>query len=123
MNSSAPGAPPVVMTYGDSLARGEDDLNGPNVIGAPRQGEDVGPLKSKSRSPVRRRKVDLTPLPSSPAANVPVKPAPAVAATAAPHVQDSRAIAAPAPAPAAAAKAPASKPKPAINDVPVDPLD
>jgi hypothetical protein len=121
-------APPVVATYGEQLSRGED-ADTPD--GYPRSpGEDS--MRAKSKNAVKHKKVDLTP--TQPASNAPAKPSTpdaAAPAPAAPKVVEAKpAVAATAPAAAPApiatpapAAAPKAAGKPAINDVPVDPLD
>jgi hypothetical protein len=126
-------APPVVETYGEQMSRGED-ADTPN--GYPRSPAEDG-IRAKSKNAAKHKKIDLTP--TQPASNAPAKSttpdaaAPAQAAPApAPKVVEAKpavAVTAPAaaPAPVAPAPAPAAAPKtpgkPAINDVPVDPLD
>ena len=131
--SSAPGAPPpAVITFGQSLARGEDASNGPNVLSVP---EDNAKTRPKPQVKQQHKKIELTPLPqpaqnaapSAPAASDAKQPVHAEAAPA-PSGAETKAAAAPAPAApqpvAAPPPAPATaKAKPAINDVPVTPLD
>jgi hypothetical protein len=143
-SSSAIGAPPAVITFGQSVARGEDS-GSPNVI---RPGDES--IKVKPKAQAKHRKIELTPVatpspsaPAQPSANTspqpgttPSQPAESPAAAPAPAKPPVQAEAAPAPAEAKAAAvaappsqptptpAPATqKPKPAINDVPVTPLD
>jgi hypothetical protein len=132
-SGTAAGAPPAVITFGQSLARGDDATSSPNVLPVPNAGEEAPKLRPKS--PVKpHRKIELTPVPqpaqsaSSPAPEA--KP-PVHAEAASPAPAPSKAAPSPAPPPAAAAapsSAPAapaasSKAKPAVNDVPVTPLD
>ena len=132
--SSAPGAPPAVITFGQSLARGDD---GPNVLSVPGANEDNAKPRVKPQVK-QHKKIELTPVPQ-PAQNAapPANPAPAasdgkqpVHAEAAPAASGAEtkataaAPAAPQPVAAPPPSAPAAtKAKPAINDVPVTPLD
>jgi hypothetical protein len=134
MASSAIGAPPAVITFGESMARG-DDATAPNVITVPRaMGDDPAKSKPKPQPQAKHKKIELTPL-AQPASTTPSANPPAAAAKPPVHAEAASAtdakiapvapVAAPSPQPAAAPNvAPAPpKPKPAINDVPVNPLD
>ncbi|HEV3044428.1 MAG TPA: hypothetical protein VGY52_11210 [Roseiarcus sp.] len=114
------GAPPAVITFGDQQGRAED-ATGPNSLAVPR--EDGA--RPRARGQAKHKKIDLTPLaqPASAPAATGVKPP--VHADAAASGADAKIAPAPAAAPPAAAPAaPApSKAKPALNDVPVTPLD
>jgi hypothetical protein len=148
--SSAIGAPPAVITFGDSAVHGDDNSNGMPA----RTGDES--IKAKPKPQAKHKKIELTPVAtpspsapapttqplantapaSQPAASTPT-PTPPVAPQAAPPAPSKppvQAEASPAPAEAkAAAVAPAApspppapapqKLKPAINDVPVNPLD
>jgi hypothetical protein len=144
--SSAIGAPPAVITFGDSTARGDDNANGMSA----RPGDES--IKAKPKPQAKHKKIELTPVATpSPSAPAPTtqpsantaptsQPAPASTTPAAPQAAPAptkppvQAEASPAPAEAkAAAVAPTApspppapapqKSKPAINDVPVNPLD
>jgi hypothetical protein len=128
--SSTPGAPPAVITFGQSIARGEDGPNGPNVLSVPSTNEENAKPRMKPQVK-QHKKIDLTPL-QQPAQNAP-PPAPAASdakqpvhaeAAPAPSGAETKAPAAPQPVAAPPPSAPAAtKAKPAINDVPVTPLD
>lgn len=127
------GAPPAVITFHDTVAR-TDDAASPNVISVPHtigEGADGASKAAKAKAvqqqPVKHKTVELTPLaqPANPPASAKSPPA---ASSEAPArvVADTKVVVAP--APAAAVPAPvvapkASAAKPAINDVPVDPLE
>ncbi len=130
--SAAIGAPPAVITFGESMARG-DDATAPNVTTVPRAGDDTAKFKAKPQA-AKHKKIELTPL-AQPASTTPSATPPAAAAKPPVHAEaasaaDAKAApvaapsapAQPAPAPSVAPTAP-QKAKPAINDVPVNPLD
>jgi len=129
-SNSFASAPPAVITFGQSLARGDDETSSPNVLSVPN--EDGAKPRPKPQVKLHR-KIELTPVPQQPAQNAspPEAKQPVHAEAATPAAAETRAAAPAAPAtPVAAAPhtapaAPASsnKPKPAINDVPVTPLD
>lgn len=132
--SSASAAPPAVITFGQSIARTDDGAGSPNVLSVPN--EDGAKLRPKPQQVKPHKKIELTPVPQQPAqsATAPTpeaKPPVHAEATAPAPAAETRAVAAPmtaaqpapAPHPAPSAPASSSKPKPAINDVPVTPLD
>jgi hypothetical protein len=128
-------SPPAVITFGQSIARGDDATSSPNVLAVP---NEDGKLRPKPQVKPHK-KIELTPVPQQPAqpaqnASSPAPEAkpPVHAEAVAPAIPETRAASpttpAPSPAPAAAPRpapaAPASSSKPkAINDVPVTPLD
>jgi hypothetical protein len=140
--SAAIGAPPAVITFGESTAHGDDNPNG--VSGRP--GDES--IKAKPKPQAKHKKIELTPVatpspnapaPTQPSANTSPQPTtappppaapqaapaptkPPVQAEAAPAPAEAKAVAVAPAAPAAPAPAP-QKAKPAINDVPVNPLD
>jgi hypothetical protein len=129
--ASAPGAPPAVITFGQSFARGDDATSSPNVLSVP--SEEGAKLRPKPQVRAHKR-IELTPVPqpsqnaSSPAPEA--KP-PVHAEVVSPATAASKAVApTPAPSPAAAPSSAPAAPgasnkanKPAVNDVPVTPLD
>jgi hypothetical protein len=123
-SNSAPGAPPAVITFGQSFARGDDATSSPNVLSVPNAGEEGAKLRP--RTPVKpHKKIELTPVPQQPAqsASSPAPEAkPPVHAEAASPAPAASKAAAPSPAPAAPAASNKAN-KPAVNDVPVTPLD
>ncbi|HXW19515.1 MAG TPA: hypothetical protein VEK35_03325 [Roseiarcus sp.] len=122
--SSSGGWPFVIPFVGESVARG-DDSGSPT----PLHGDDAD-AKNKAKAQAKQhKKIDLT-QPSSPLTQpsspppADAKPATSEASASAPTATDAR----PAPAPTASAPIVAPTPKapggkPAINDVPVSPLD
>jgi len=132
-NSAAIGAPPAVITFGQSLARGDDATSSPNVLSVPNGGEEGVKLRPKPQVKPHK-KIELTPVPQQPAQSAsspPQEAKPPVHAEAASPASTASKAAAPAPAPqpaaapspAPAAPAASNKAKPAVNDVPVTPLD
>lgn len=130
-NSSVtvPGAPPAVITFGQSFARGDDATGSPNVLTVPN--DDGAKLRPKPQIKPHK-KVELTPVPQpaqSPNSPTPEAKPPVHADVASPVASASKPAPAVAPAPAtppvAAPSPPAAstKAKPAVNDVPVTPLD
>ncbi len=120
-------SPPAVVTYGQSVARGEDATS-PNIVSVPGTTNEEN-AKPRAKPQARHKKIELTPV-------APVSPQPAQSASSpAPEAKQpvhaeatsgagSKAAPAPAPAPAAQpAPAAKAKPSPAVNDVPVTPLD
>ena len=129
----APGSPPAVITFGQSFARGDDATSSPNVLSVPSGGEDGAKLRPKPQVKPHK-KIELTPVPQQPAQSASSPPPeakpPVHAEAASPAPAASKAVAptpAPpptaAPSPAPAAPAASNKAKPAVNDVPVTPLD
>jgi len=122
--SSSGGWPFVIPFMGESVARGDDSGNP-----TPLHGDDVD-AKNKAKAQAKQhKKIDLT-QPSSPltqpSSSPPgdAKPATSEASASAPTATDVRPAPAPtAPAPIVAPTPKAPGGKPAINDVPVSPLD
>jgi hypothetical protein len=118
--SSSSGWPIVIPFIGESVARG-DDAASPSAA-LPLHGDDAD-AKNKAKAQAKQhKKIDLT-QPSSPSPSD-AKPAASEASASAPAALDAKpASAAAAPAPVAAPAPKTQGGKPAINDVPVDPLD
>jgi hypothetical protein len=121
-NSSSSGGWPVVIPFfGESVARG-DDSTSPNIA-AVSHGDDVD-AKGKAKAQAKHKKIDLTPTAQPSSTPTDAKPATSEASSGAPPAPDIKVT--PAPATPASNVAPTPKAaggKPAINDVPVDPLD